>query len=272
MSSSKMVTATPPVHSMSSTVSAHSIRPSAHKTRTKPPMALRKQTQRNGNADTLHNGHAHAQSMSEKLSSTNASVPPPKISLDDAVSLDEHRQSASVNFAHRVAVVGGDTPTNEDDLSPVRVQGQGQGQRQSLSDDDNGRRTRPTQRKQQNKQSKTHSRKSSQNSRHKRSKNSQSKSHRGVAKALLDELYQNQQHQRDHTTRHKNGTGKSGKMGDLLKEGMLSAEEMVLEQYQYGYYYFVHTEQAIFEQYHRQFRSYLEAQKAKVQKSVKSKA
>lgn len=93
----------------------------------------------------------------------------------------------------------------------------------------------------------------------------ESQSHGEMAKVLLEEL-----RHYDYDMMLEDGDGSDSgsdyeefKMSDLLQDGMWTSDELMMDQY--NYYYFVQSEQVIFEQFH-----HFNAQK--VQKSVKSKA
>jgi|ERR1712130_370118 len=80
-------------------------------------------------------------------------------------------------------------------------------------------------------------------------KKSQKRSHRAVAKILLDELMS--------SNRTKSINKYTGfRLSDLLKDGMLSSDELMIEREQsdyYNYYYFLQSDKQIYQQFHKQF-------------------
>ena len=95
-------------------------------------------------------------------------------------------------------------------------------------------------------------------------KQPQRQSHRAVAKLLLNELMKNKESPSSNTSSQHRVSSEYGefKMSDLLKDGMLTSEELMMDQY--NYYYFLQSDQLIFEQFHKQFHHH---QTQKLQKS-----
>ena len=55
------------------------------------------------------------------------------------------------------------------------------------------------------------------------------------------------------------------KMSDLLKDGMLTTDELMMDKY--NYYYFLQSDQLIFQQFHKQFHHHFNAQKLQKSKA-----
>jgi len=301
------------------------------KTRTKPPMGLRKQSLKSQvdpamtlNAHSvpgvaangsLYNGYSHhgapssassqgayrsnaalsggmdssGLSKSEKLTSQHPTeVAPPQISLDDTASGRGQRyQHKTVNFDNYVDVVSGDSHRMhvESKVTVKHQNGKMKPRSRSQSGSDsrgdhgghsgrspNGSRSKPTtptlQKMGGHSGHSGHSKK--QKTKRRQSGNvtvtvarqHREESHGEMAVVLMEELA------RCDVVEDREGSDSGSdyeefKMSDLLRDGMWTADELMMDQY--NYYYFVQSEQVIFEQFH-----HFNAQK--VQKSVKSKA
>merc|ERR1712228_816292 len=202
------------------------------KIRTKPPMSIHRK-------HGLIHPKVSIQSKSEKLCSKSEDSTPPKMALNE---------KKSVNFDAFVDIVGDDKVIHIE--SKVSVEPKKRTKQRSKSQTNNKRKINNGQQGQTNE---------------KREK----RSHRAVAKILLDELMSSNR------SRKSMNKYTGFRLSDLLKDGMLSSDELMIEMEQsdyYNYYYFLQSDEQIYQQFHKQFFNQFGGAARKLQKMQKTNA
>eukprot|EP01083_Nonionella_stella_P074446 201945_1 len=240
------------------------IRPTT-KIRTKPPIGHPQNTTNRKKTHDTQTTHAHAStstnttSKSEKLLSIKSHEQRqhvPRISLDDHnVNQTKSRyQNKSVNFDKKVDVVGDEDHKEDED-------------KRTHTDDNNTEDTNTNNTQRMVTQHNTIHMTQLQH-KHKKKKLMKSNktkpkiSHRATATILLNELMKSKQINDTASVSPYRGF----KLSDLLKDGMLTMDELnMIEMERYNYYYFLQSDKVIFEQFYKQFVNHFKT--AKLQKA-----